>query len=105
MTPYEVCILSHARAWFMHYGGARGDYENNEGKVCALGALRTTLSAYGYHHHGTFAPWITYLDVSALKLYGMRITHVNDRIGFEAVMDVFNNVLNIEEEKYYGETV
>lgn len=109
--------LKKAREYFAENGGHRGGYANREtGKVCALGALNYTVNGNAF-----FEPvpceQANPLHQSARELYGDHKYHplwavessitvnvhgivdVNDYIGFEAALHVYDHAIKTMENE------
>lgn len=90
MKAYE--LLSDKSKWCRYSNALDSDGENTRAHGpaavcwCAQGAL---IRCYGDLESSRFADILRQVSTAAERLYGTpRITHVNDELGYEAVLEV-----------------
>lgn len=88
---YHLNKIKEAREYFSQHGGAKGIYWDN-GLVCAYGAIRKTNNiSYSLLGPGLIPPiQVEILEVSSKELFGKMLVDVNDEMGEQAVLDVFD---------------
>lgn len=67
-------------------------------KWCAIGALRKIVGDDSNSLHGIDSP-IRQLNLVALDLYQMNIANVNDRLGHQSVLKVYDLAIKTSGEK------
>lgn len=119
MTDNEMIEnLKKAREYFAENGGHKGDYadarlEPEDRKVCALGAINMVM--HGWPWTDVDHQYISPLNAASRELYGDveftvgeatdytctvgGIPHVNDYIGFDAVLHVYDHTIKTLENE------
>ena len=90
----DLELFTKAREVYEKIGYAKGDYVDADGNVCALGALGIALNINPILSYVMIDQRICdYLNDEAHALYGDAIAEVNDKLGRDAVLHVYDNVI------------
>lgn len=98
-------VLEHARIIFENQGGAIGELRNSSNQVCAIGAIEEVYIQHNHQHKRETSPlldlgWVTaavnaraILNKSAYALFGSNTALVNDKLGHQAILDVYDHAI------------
>lgn len=90
----DLEILEKAREYFIEHGGAIGEFRNENKKICATEAV-----IYFIRREKIWGMEIlSKLNQSSIELFGRGIIYVNDKIGIQAVIDVYDHCIKNMKE-------
>jgi len=97
----DLELFTKAREVYQKIGYAKGDYVDADGNVCALGALGVAMNIDpDIVYYVVDQRICNYLNDEAHALYGDEIAGVNDKMGRDAVLHVYDNVIKRVEQDH-----
>ena len=83
----DLKSITFARDTFAMKGGARGVAEDSQGRICATYAICQTERTYDH------VRLVHIVNIVSREMFGKSLIRVNDTLGIEAVLQVFDKTI------------
>jgi hypothetical protein len=101
-----IAQLHMARDYFAKHGGAQTEYYDSlTGRVCVFGALgavfepdfKRAFASVGFAAMVLSSVPAAYIEAASMELYGRTTLDVNDKLGANAVLAVYDHAIKVAE--------